>query len=306
MTKRTRIIMITMVIITTVTTIFAALYTPEQSRSIARPTVQIGIQTSLNDKQTYIRDAVLQEAKNYLASKEPSSRYRYTPTSDEQARISLRFMLTPEPRVEIFCAENPEQVIIAHTPYKEAAKLLISALREQYITNIGFITENKGDYKQLAKTLKTSFREGKFSGAVYHEQQNNFDKIINKLRNNDAQIFVLTGNPEKLDELIVALNNQGISNYQIASLYSAELSAHPELYQNVLFSGSDAGTYASKIISAALEKVIMSYEKNYQTESVPDCKQIFEYLKEQNKPDGRIDIPAASKTISKATAPVGE
>lgn len=309
MTKRTKIIMIALVIITTIATIFAALYTPEQSNSIARPTIKIGIQTDLNDTQNHIKNTALQEVKNYFTNKPPSAHYRYVAVdntaSPQEYKIALKFMLAPEPRVMIQCVADPSLSMVVHTPYQEASSHLIKVLRQQNIRSIGFITENKGNYKDLAKFLKKAFREGIFFGAVYNSKQTNFDKIINKLRNNDVQMFVLTGNPEKLDELVSALNTHGISNYQIASLYSAELSTQPKLYENIIFSGSDAGLYASKIFSIALENLISAYEASYKNAQFPDCKEIFEHLKKQATSDDSISVPTTSRIIKKAE-PSGE
>lgn len=306
MTKRTQIILTIIVVIAAIVTVFAALYTPTRSDTISRPTIKIGLMLPLSGTQTHLGTAVRQAAEQFLAEKEPSSRYRYetvvvdsvSAQKANDTKADILFSLAPEPRVAISFGADEQKPLIIHTTYKEATSLLNEDFQKKGITNVGLITESIGDYRKLATSLRDSLsKDSTFNGAVFTTGQTDFKAIINKLRNSDAEIFVLTGNPEDLGNLVQALNNYGISNYQISSLYSIDLTSRPELYDNIRFVGSTAGAYDAELVTSALQNLIKAYEANYKKNLLPGSQVIRDYFEKNLSQDGIISIPATLKKV---------
>lgn len=307
MTKRTKIILLILVAVTAIATVFAAWYKPVRRDSIIRPIIKIGIMLPLSGNQTHLGTAARQAIEKYLAEREPTAGYRYEVVFKDYSSLGetpadtasdLLFSLEPEPRVAITIGQNDNNPIVLHTPYADATALLAQDLKNQNLTNIGFITENTGNYRSLAKAVRDSLAEGStFNGAVFSAGQTDFKALINKLRNADTQVFVLTGNPHDLDNLIQALNSNGISNYQISSLYSIDLTSRPELYNNIRFVGSVAGAYDSALVTEALLHLIKAYEANYKKDLIPNAATVRAYLEKNSVKNGELVIPALMKKV---------
>lgn len=307
MTKRTKIILLILVAITAIATVFAALYKPTRTNTIARPIIKIGFYLPLSGSEAHIGLAARQAVNLALQNQGPSSKYRYdvifedsaaNPAVLEDTKTDITFSLSPEPRLTLASGPDKADSFILHTPYQEAAKLLAQDIKNRGIRNVGFITEAVGDYRPLAKALNDSLSgTAAFSGAVFKKGQTDFTAIINKLRNNDSEIFVIAASPESLDNLVQELNLSGISNYQISSLYSVDLSSRPELYEHIRYSGSQGGLYDSDLAVEAVKTIINAYENNYKKDLVPGPAVISSYLAENRAQNGIISIPAELKKV---------
>lgn len=307
MTKRTKIILLILVVITAVATVFAALYKPIRRDSIARPVIKIGFYLPLSGSEEHLGLAAKEAVNLALQEQGLSSKYRYEIIFEDSAASSdtlpdtkadLTFSIAPEPRITISTGSAKTDSFILHTPYSEAVKQLAEDFKKNEIHNVGLITEATGDYRPLAKALKDGLPENAvFSGAVFRKGQTDFTAIINKLRNNDSEIFVVAGSPEDTDNLIKELNFNGISNYQISSLYAADLSRTPELYNNIRFSGSAAGLYDSDLAARAVKIIIGAYENNYKKDLIPGSALISAYIAEKYAQNGIITVPAELKKV---------
>ena len=308
MTFRTKIILLAIAIITAIVTVFAAMYKPKRSNTIVRPIIKIVAELPLSGEDSHLGLAAQQAIQNSLRQADASAGYKYevsyvdksTPTAlPPETKAILSFDIAPEPKV-LLTLNNQEQTrFIVHTPYEESINLLTKNLEGKNIKNIGLLILAEGDYRQLAQMINQSLAE-KYTvrGAVFQKGQENFNIILNMLINNDTDYYVIIGSPQESDKLLTALHDKGISNYRISSLYALDLTAQPELYNNMIYIGSEAGTYDGGLSAAAILALIDSYEKNFKKDLLPNLNLVEQTLKQNKAPNNIISIKANLKKIS--------
>lgn len=308
MTLRTKIILLIIALITAGATIFAASYHPKRVETIARPLIRINAYIPLSGPDAHIGMTMKLNAEKILKKASQTARYKYEvyfndsyTTSiypDNMAKATISFENAPEPRVILnFSASNTEKFII-HSPYQQVTENFIKDLKNRNIKNIGMITAAQGDYRLLAQTFKNTLpKTYEFNGAVYQPEQKDFNILINLMRNNDTELFLLVGASSDIDNLIKQLHDNGISNFNIATLYSAELSPNISLYENTRSVGSLAGLYDNRLFTETLKILINSYEKNFKKDLLPSEKFISDYIARQHAKNNIITVPSAIKTI---------
>ena len=307
MTMRTKIILLAIALITAIATVFAAMYKPKRSNTIVRPVIKITAELPLSGENSHLGLAAQQAIQNSLKQADDSAGYKYEVNYVDQntpyelapnTKAILSFALSPEPRVILTLNSTEQQSFMIHTPYEEVITLVSEVLKQKQAQSVGFITLAEGNYHLLAQQLNQALSPNyKFMGAVYKIGQTDFENILNLFINNDIEYYLITGSPAEADKLMTALHNRGISPNKIIPLYVADLSAHPELYNNTISIGSEAGTYDGGLSAAAVLALMDSYEKNYKKDFLPSLAGISEYLLQNKAPNNTIQIKATRKQI---------
>lgn len=308
MTLRTKIILLSVAVITALATVFAAKYQPRRVETITRPLVKIDAYLPLSGPNSHLGISAQNAMEQILKQATLKTRYKYeinfedtnsNPNSPDTAtKAVLTLTTSPEPRVNLsFTGENPHNFLI-HSPYKQVADLFVKDLSRRNVKNIGLLTMASGDYRLLAQTFKNALPETyQFNGAVFQPEQTDFSILINLLRNNDTDLFVLVGSPAETDSLITQLHDNGVSNFNISTLYTIDLTTQPQLYDNTRSVGSMAGGYDIDLASQAVKILIEGYEKNFKKDFLPTTKVVGDYIAQKHAVDNIIAIPAAVKTV---------
>lgn len=308
MALRTKIILLAVAVITALATIFAATYQPRRTETIARPLIKINAYLPLSGPNARVGLAAKNAMQQIINDSAAKVRYKYdilfkdsnTDTTQDKnsAKADIRVEFAPEPRATLAInAETPEKFII-HSPYKQISDLFVKDLSRRSFKNIGFITAAQGDYRSLAQTFKNALPDTYgLAGAVIHPGQNDFGTLINLLRNNDTDLFLLVGAPSEIDVLTEQLHDNGISNFNISTLYTVDVTDNPKLYDNTRSAGSVAGAYDVELAGTALKTLIGAYEKNFKKDLLPAPKTISGYISKNNAKDGIIAVPSAIKAV---------
>lgn len=308
MTLRTKIILIIIAVVTALATVFAATYQPRRVETIARPLVKIDAYLPLSGPNAHLGLAARHAMEQVLKEAELKSRYKYeilfediyanSTASDNTAKAVITFTTSPEPRAELTIMTQEPNKFIIHSPYKETADLFVKDLSRRNIKNIGLLTMASGEYRRLAKTFKDALPESyELNGAVFQPEQKDFSILINLLRNNDTDLFVLVGAPAETDALISQLHDNGVSNFNISTLYSVDLSSEPKLYENTRSVGSKAGGYDTALPAKAVKLLIEAYEKNFKKDYLPTTQMINDDIAEKHARDNIIAVPSAVKIV---------
>lgn len=305
MSMRNKIILLVIVAITALATVFAATYKPQRVDSIARPVIKIGAYLPLSGTDTHLGQAAQKGIDTILKQAAQSAHYKYEVISEDLAQNStnlqdakaiITYTMSPEPRIGIVL--NNKQTYTLHSDYIEVIDLFINELPQYNAQNVALITSAIGDYRLLAKLFKERLpQKYNFLGAVFTPGQQDFRNIINALRNNDADFFVLVGAPSDLDKLIIQLHDNGISNYQISSLYSLDLTPNLKPYEGIRYIGSQSGNYDSKLSYDAIKVIISAYEANFKKNTIPEIDTIAKYINEKFAKDGIIKVDAIPKVV---------
>ncbi len=308
MTFRTKIILLTIAVITAIATVFAAMYKPKRSNTIVRPIIKIAAELPLSGPENHLGLAAQQAIQNSLRQADASAGYKYEVNYIDKSNLSnlppdtkavLSFDIAPEPRVLLTLNNDTKTTFTVHTPYEEAGTLLERFLNDKNIKNLGLLILAEGNYHQLAQTINQKLSP-KYAvhGAVFHKGQNNFDSVLNMLINNDTDYYVIIGSPQESDNLLQAMRDKGISNYHITALYTPDLTAQPELYNDITYIGSEAGTYDGGLSAAAILALIDSYEKNFKKDLLPSTNLVAQTLQQNRATDNIISIKANLKKIT--------
>lgn len=307
MTMRTKIILLIIAVITALATIFAAAYQPKRVETIGNPLVKIKARLPLGDSDAAFGNAVRKGFDAMLRQAvQSSTRYRYElvyendaeSTDGDSHEVVMSVELAPAPQIILKLPDMAVRSYTFHTPYGNAVEKLIDDLPPRNAKNIGLIIQATGNYRELAALLKEKIPEQySLTGAVFHDGQQNFSNIINMLRNNDTDLFVISGSPAGADKLIEQLHRNGISNYQITSLFTADLSSDISLYENMRYIGSRTGPQSSGLAFEALRRLILACENSYVKDSPPDWKKAAAYLDGKASAPGEFHIPAVVKNV---------
>ena len=308
MTMRTKIILLAIAVITALTTIFAAMYKPKRSNTIVRPVIKVVAELPLSGTESHLGLAAQQAIQNSLRQVDSSAGYKYeityadknTPsTLPPETKAVLSFEISPEPKT-ILKLNNAEQTTFTiHTPYNEAINLLKESLEGREIKNIGLILLAEGNYRQLAQLINQNLSDRyTVRGAVFQKGQNNFDSILNMLINNDTDYYVIIGSPTESDKLITALHDRGVGNLRISAMYTPDLTSQPELYNDMIYIGSEAGTYDGGLSAAAILTLIEGYEKNFKKDLLPGLDLVAQTIQQTKATDNTISIKGNIKKIS--------
>lgn len=308
MTLRTKIILLSVAVITALVTVFAAQYQPKRVETIARPLVKINAYLPLSGPDAHIGLATQTALQQILRDASTKARYKYdilfednyqkTASDNNSSKADISFSFSPEPRATLTInAETPETFII-HSPYKQVSDLFVKDLSRRNFKNIGLITAAQGDYRALAKIFKNALPDTYgLNGAVFQPGQKDFGTLINLLRNNDTDLFLLVGAPSEIDALTTQLHDNGISNFNISTLYSIDLTNTPKLYDNTRSVGSNAGNYDTGLAGTALKILINAYENNFKKDFLPSAQTISSHIAQKHAQDGVIPAPSAIKTV---------
>lgn len=304
LTLRTQIILLIIVVITAAATIFAALYKPTRSDTIARPVIKIGAILPLSGNNAHVGLAAQNAINKMLEENAPNFRYKYQVIYDDvslnvsnlqDVKATLLYTFAPEPQVNFTIGQNK---FIMHSPHEEMLELFVKDLASRPIKNIGFITQNIGAYRELAKKFKEQLpTKYNLFAAIFQDNQKEFAPIINMLRNNDVELFVLIGAPYELDLLTQALHNAGVSNYQITSLASIDLSANPAFYNDIRYVGNNLGTYDENLSAQAIKTIINAYEANFKKDLLPSTNLVGKYIDQHQAQNGIIPVPVFLKKV---------
>lgn len=308
MALRTKIILLSVAVITALATVFAATYQPKRTETIARPLIKINARLPLSGPEAHIGFAAQSAIQQILKEAAAKARYKYdvfyedsyknaTPENNS-AKANISLEASPEPRGVLTINSETQDKFIFHSPYKQVADLFIKDLSRRNFKNIGFITSAQGDYHTLAKTFKNALPDTyNLNGAVIQPGQKDFRTLINLLRNNDTDLFLLVGAPADIDALVSQLQDNGISNFNISTLYTVDQTNNIRLYENTRSVGSIAGRYDSDLAGIALKTLIEAYEKNFKKDLLPTPKTISEYITKTNEENGVVSVPSAIKTV---------
>lgn len=308
MALRTKIILLAVAVITALATTFAATYQPKRAETIARPMVRINARLPLSGDNAHIGLAAKSAMQQIIRDTATKVRYKYdilfedaaddAEQNKNSAKADISMEFAPEPRATLTInAETPEKFII-HSPYKQISDLFVKDLSRRNFKNIGLITVAQGDYRSLAQTFKNALPDTyELNGAVVHPGQKDFRTLINLLRNNDTDLFLLVGAPEKIDALIEQLHDNGISNFNISTLYTIDLTGNSKLYDNTRSVGSSAGAYNAELAGTALKTLIGAYENNFKKDLLPAPKTISDFISKNQAENNVISVPAAIKTV---------
>lgn len=308
MTVRTKIILLIIAVITALATVFAATYKPKRVEIIGSPLIKVKALLPLSGPDEHLGNAARRGFEAMLRqAAQTQTRYRYdvvyedaaAPISDDGAyKAVVSAGLMPEPQIILKLQDQPARSYVFHTPYQDAVDKFIAELPSRDARNIGLIIQAAGNYRELAALLKEKIPEQySLNGAVFREGQQNFADIINMLRNNDTDLFVIIGAPAETDKLVEQLHRNGISNYQITSLFTVDLTPDVSLYDNVSFVGSRAGPQNSGLAFEALRRLILACENSYVKDSLPDWEKAAAYLDGKASAPGEFYIPAVVKNV---------
>ena len=308
MTTRTKVILLIIAVITAIATVFAAMYKPKRSNTIVRPIIKIAAELPLSGAENHLGLAAQQAIQNSLRQADASSGYKYEVSYIDKANLSslppdtkavLSFDMAPEPKVSLTLNNEEKTTFTVHTPYEESASRLREFLNGKNIKNIGLLLLAEGNYRQLAQILNQSLAD-KYTvrGAVFQKEQTNFDSILNMLINNDTDFYVIIGSPQESDKLLQTMHDKGISNYRITALYTPDLTTQTELYNDIIYVGSEAGTYDGGLSAAAILALINSYEKNFKKDLLPNTNLVAQTLQKNKAPNNIISIKADLKKIT--------
>lgn len=308
MTTRTKIILLAIAVITALATVFAATYKPKRSNTIVRPVIKIAAELPLSGMESHLGLAAQQAIQNSLRQADASAGYKYEVTYINSAnpvslppetKAVLSFQVAPEPKVLLTLNNETRDTFSVHTSYEEATSLLDKILKGKNIKNIGLIILAEGNYRQLAQMINQKLSDQyTIRGAVYQKGQDNFNIILNMLINNDTDFYVLIGSPQESDKIMQTLHEKGISNYRISALYTPDLTSQPELYNDILYIGSEAGIYDGGLSAAAILALIDSYEKNFKKDLLPSLNLVAQTLRQNKAPENTINIKAEIKNIA--------
>lgn len=308
MTTRTKIILLIIAVITAITTVFAAMYKPKRSNTIVRPVIKIAAELPLSGPENHLGLAAQQAIQNSLRQADTSAGYKYEvnyidksnlTTLPPETKAVLSLNIAPEPQVLLTLNDDVKTTFTVHTPYEEAAALLKESLNGKSIKNLGLLILAEGNYHQLAQILNQQLSEQYIvRGAVFQKEQTDFNSILNMLINNDTEYYVVIGSPQESDKLLQSMHDKGISNYRITALYTPDLTAQPELYNDMTYVGSEAGTYDGGLSAAAILALIDSYEKNFKKDLLPSTNLVAQTLQQNKAPNNIISIKANLKKIT--------
>lgn len=308
MTMRTKIILLTIAVITAFATIFAAMYKPKRSNSIVRPVIKIVAELPLSGSENHLGLAAQQAIQNSLRQVDSSAGYKYEVSYIDKDNLTnlppdtkaiLSFDIAPEPKVLLTFNDDATSTFTIHTPYNEAISLLSKSLNGKDIKNLGLLILAEGNYRDLAQLINQELSsQYNIRGAVFQKNHEDFSTILNMLINNDTDYYVIIGSPQESDNLIKALHDKGIGNYRISALFTPDISIQPELYNDIVYVGSEAGTYDGGLSAAAILAVIDSYEKNFQKDLLPSIDLVVQTLQQNKAPENVIGIKANLKKIS--------
>lgn len=308
MTTRTKIILLAVAVITALATVFAATYKPKRSNTIVRPVIKIAAKLPLSGVENHLGLAAQQAIQNALRQVDASAGYKYEVTYIDSAnpvslppetKAVLSFQLAPEPKVLLTLNNETRDTFSIHTPYEEAINLLDKILKGKNIKNVGLIILAEGNYRQLAQMINQKLsNQYTIRGAVYQKGQDNFNGILNMLINNDTDFYVLIGSPQESDKLMQTLHEKGISNYRISALYTPDLTTQPELYNDIVYIGSEAGVYNGGLSAVAVLALINSYEKNFKKDLLPSLNLVAQTLQQNKASENTINIKADIKNIT--------
>lgn len=307
MSMRFKIILLAIVVITALATVFAAMYKPKRVDSIARPVIKIGAYLPITGPDAHLGQAAQNGIDTILKQASQSAHYKYevvtedlaqNATNFQDAKAVIAFTMSPEPRIGIQLGN--QQSYILRSDYREVLNLFVKELSKHNAQNVALITSASGDYRMFAQLFKEQLpKKYNFMGAVFTPDQKDFRSIINTLRNNDADFFVIIGAPSDLDRLIIQLHDNGISNYQISSLYSLDLTSNLKPYEGIRYIGSQAGNFDTKLSYDAIKIIISAYEANFKKDTIPQTDRIIQYINEKFSKDGIIKMNAVPKIIEK-------
>ena len=308
MTTKTKIILLAIVVITAIATFFAALYKPKRSNTIVRPVIKIAAVLPLSGEESHLGLAAQQAIQNSLRQMDAKSGYNYEITYQDklapaalpaETKAVLSFDMTPAPKVSLVLNNEEKTTITIHTPNEEAIAQLTQILEGKNIKNLGLLILAEGDYRELAQKINQSVTDKYMvRGAVFQRGQDNFNIILNMLINNDTDYYVVIASPAEGDKLITAMHDKGISNYRITALYTPDLSAQPELYNDMVYVGSEAGTYDGGFSAAAVLALINGYEKNFKKDLLPNLNLVAQTIQESGAPEKTINIKSELKQVS--------
>ncbi len=308
LTLKTKIILLIIMLLTALSTLFAALYNPKQSQSILKPMIRIAAFLPLSGNNEHIGLAAKQAMEKTLLQTNPANKYKYDvffldnlkqePLPENTAAI-LAFNFAPEPRVNINIIGSADTNFTVHSKFQDILNLLSQELERKSIKNIGLIILSQGEYQTFANMFNSTFKEKyQVNGAVFKEGQTDFTPILNQLLNRDTDYFVILGTPKETDLIMGELNRYGITNEHISTLYGIDLTASPQLYNNTLNIGSAGGTFDGGLSAAALLALMEAYEENFDSEKQPSPDAVSEYIWKSKAPDNNINIEAVVKEVS--------
>lgn len=308
MTLRTKIILVIIAAITAIATLFAAAYKPKRTEIIGNPLVKIKAVLPLSGPEAYLGENIKKTFEYLLKQTQQNpTRYRYellfedsaAPNQfEENAQVTIKYNQNPEPQININVPSQENPTYTIHTSYMSALEKFIENLPSYNAQNIGLIIQASGNYRELANLLKENIpNQYALNGAIFQEGQQNFSNIINLLRNNDTDLFVIIGAPTETDKLTEQLHHNGISNYQISSLYTFDLTQNLQLYENARYIGTKGGNLNTRMAFETLKILILAYEKSYIKDKLPPQESIIKQLDLLSSNTKEINIPAAIKVI---------
>ena len=308
MTTRTKIILLAIAVITALATVFAAMYKPKRSNTIVRPIIKLTAVLPLSGEESHLGLAAQQAIQNSLRQVDGDTGYKYevsyidqsseTPLPPETKAL-INFEISPAPKVIITLNNDEKSTFKVQTPEEETLALLKSGLKDKNIKNIGLLILAEGNYRQTAQNIHQQLSDSyTIRGAVFQKDQKDFDAMLNMLINNDTDYYLIIGSPQESDNLMKALHDKGINNYRISALHAPDLTTQPQLYNDMTYIGSAAGTYDGGLSAAATLAIINSYEKNFKKDLLPNLNLVAQTIQENNAPNKVISIKANWKKIS--------
>ena len=88
MTFRTKIILLTIAVITAIATVFAAMYKPKRSNTIVRPIIKIAAELPLSGPENHLGLAAQQAIQNSLRQADASAGYKYEVNYIDKSNLS--------------------------------------------------------------------------------------------------------------------------------------------------------------------------------------------------------------------------
>lgn len=298
MSIKTKIALLAIVIITALATIFAANYHPKSYENIIRPIIKIDAYLPLSGNGSKLGLAAQQTIQNLLNKTNAQTAYKYDINYIDSKQATSNAL--PQ-NIFISLENNPDSQVVLNFPdnnkiriktdYQDIISRLVPELKKRGIKKAAFISLASGEYRTFANMLNQALKpEIDMVGAVYQREQDNFIPIINMLINNDADFYILLGPATETDKLIKLLNQKGIANYKIATIFAGNTTGKLDLYNQTLLISPDAGRFNNKMFAMAILSLIEAYEKNYKPETIASTQQVYDYLSTKKSVDNEIVI----------------
>ena len=172
-----------------------------------------------------------------------------------------------------------------------AAKMLDQMKFFPDAKNIAFLTEVRSGTE-----IAIAMMQEKFEGEGYHTSLNSINRgekdfrlLIQKLKNQQTDLFVLNFIPPETDIIIRQMHEAGITNDKITGM-SFEIVQYPEALEGVRFltasncteefavkMGGEV-TYQANIVYDLMRLLIQAYEENYKEGVIPSSDVIADYI----------------------------